>query len=103
MPTYDFNQNTMPSPEEFAQLLRERDEQYDPVEELLSLERELIHFEEKYNIPSSEFCQKYQQGEMGDAVEFVRWAGRYRLYLNLKEAISKSLKMVLTEKALVSA
>lgn len=83
MPTYEFNQNTMPSPEEFAQLLREGDEQYDPVEELLSLERELAHLEEKHNMPSSEFYQKYQRGEMGDAVEFVRWAGRYRLYLNL--------------------
>jgi len=83
MPTYEFNQNTMPSPEEFAQLLREGDEQYDPVEALLGLERALVHPEERYNMSSSEFYEKRQQSKMGDVVEFVRWAGRYGLCLNL--------------------
>ncbi len=102
MPTFQFDHETMPTPEEFAQLLRGGDEQYDPVEELLSLERELAYFEQKHNISSAEFYRQYQNGQLGDAIEFVSWAGRYKLYLNLKQAISDSLKLVLTEKPLAS-
>jgi hypothetical protein len=48
MPVYEFNQQTMLTPAEFTQLLRGADEHYDPVEELLSLERELATLEQKY-------------------------------------------------------
>jgi hypothetical protein len=102
MATFQFDHETMPTPEEFAQLLRVSDEQYDPVEELLSLERELADFEQKYNLSSPEFYRQYQDGQIGDAVEFVSWAGRYKLYLSLKQAISDSLKLVLTERNLAS-
>ncbi|MBI1878621.1 MAG: hypothetical protein HYR94_10410 [Chloroflexi bacterium] len=102
MPKFQFDHDTMPTPEEFAQLLRDGDEQYDPVEELLSLERELAQFEQKHNISSAEFYHQYQNGQAGDAVEFVSWAGRYKLYLSLKQAISNSLKLVLADKTLAS-
>ena len=102
MPTFQFDHETMPTPEEFRRLLRVSDEQYDPVEELLGLERELAGFEQKHNLSSSEFYHRYQNGQIGDAVEFISWAGRYKLYLNLKQAISDSLKLVLTERNLAS-
>jgi hypothetical protein len=41
-------------------------------------------------ISSAEFLHQYQSGQMGDAVEFVGWVGRYKLYLNLKQAISNA-------------
>ena len=75
-------------------LLRKAEEDYDPVEELLSLERELIRNEQKYNMSSETFLGRYQAGEIGDAIEFVSWAGHYRLYRNLKYAISSSLTLV---------
>jgi hypothetical protein len=100
MPVFEFDHETMPTPEEFAQLLRTGNEQYDPVEELLGLERELAHLEQKHNMSSSEFYRQYQSGQIDDTVEFVSWAGRYKLYLNLKQAISNSLKLVLTERAI---
>jgi hypothetical protein len=40
---------------------------------------------------------------MGDDMDFVRWAGRYRLYCELKEEIEKSLAMVLAERVAVPA
>lgn len=103
MPVYEFDDKTMPEPEDFARLLREGDEQYDPLEELLRLERELTKLEREYEahydeaLTSADFYQRYQSGKMGDDLEFVRWAGRYRLYRSLKRAISASLKMVLAE------
>jgi hypothetical protein len=93
----------MPDPEEFKQLLQTASEQYDPVEELLNLERQLLELEQKHNLASSEFYRRYQAGEMGDDITFVTWAGRYKLFLSLKKAISESLKLVLTEPASVPA
>ena len=95
MPTYVFNQETMPTPEEFALLLREGDKNYDPLEELLQLERELAALENKHQMSSSEFFRLYNEGKAGDSVEIVGWAGKYRIYRDLKKAIHKSLEIVL--------
>lgn len=109
MPVYDLNERTSLEPEYFARLLRERDQSYDPLEELLRLERELNELERQYQakhnepLSSAEFYERYRNGEMGDAIELVRWAGRYRLYKNLKDAISSSLEMVLTERVVATS
>ena len=97
MPILEFTQQTMPNQTKFRQLLHEINEQHDPVEELLMLERQLLTLEQKYNLASSEFYRQYRAGELGDDIAFVTWAGRYRLYISLKQAISESLKMVLAE------
>jgi hypothetical protein len=97
MATLDFSGNQLPALAEFLQQLREADDQYDPVEKLLTLERQLAVLEQKHGIISAEFFQRYQAGAMGDSVEFVGWAGRYRLYRELKAAISASLKLIVSE------
>jgi hypothetical protein len=96
MPAYQFNQEIMPSTAKLRALFRQADETYDPLEELLRLERELVRLEAEHGLSSGEFFKRYEAGEMGDAVEIVAWAGRYRLYLNLKRAISESLRVVVT-------
>ena len=95
MPTIEFNQENKPSVAELRQLLQDSGENYDPVEELLQLERQLARLEQTYDLTSAEFYRLYQAGEMGDDVNYVAWNGRYRLYLRLKETISNSLKIVL--------
>jgi hypothetical protein len=101
MAMYEFTHQTMPTPEQFALLLKESDEQYDPLEELLILNRELLRLEQKHNLSSSEFYHLYYEGKAGDTMEMVGWVGRYRLYLELKEAISTGLKMVLAERIFI--
>jgi hypothetical protein len=96
MPTFEYNQETMPSPEEFIKVIKESGEQYDPVEELLRLERELVRLEQEYNMSSIEFYRQYQDGQLGDDAAIIEWAGRYKLYLRLKQAISNSLNLVVT-------
>jgi hypothetical protein len=99
MPMFEYNQETMPSSQEFIKTLREASEQYDPVEELLRLERELVHLEQEHNMSSPEFYRLYQTGQLGDDVAIIEWAGRYKLYLRLKQAISNSLNLVVTSQA----
>ena len=93
----EYTQNELPPAEEFVRQLRRAEVQYDPVDKLLALERELALLEQKHNISSADLFQQYQAGEIGDAVEFVSWMGRYKQYLDLKRLISRSLQLVLTE------
>ena len=103
MATLDFSGNQLPALAEFLQQLREADDQYDPVEKLLTLERQLALLEQSHSITSAEFFLRYQAGVMGDSVEFVGWAGRYRLYRELKAAISASLKLIVSESHPIAA
>jgi hypothetical protein len=93
----EFTNETLPSRTEFIRLLQEATEQYDPVEKLLTMDRELALFEQKHGMSSAEFFQRFAAGELGDAMDFMRWAGRYELYLHLKALISASLEVVVTE------
>ena len=99
MPTYNLEQPM--TIKQLREMMSEAGEKYDPLEELLQLERQLANFEQRFKISSQHFFERYQEGQMGDDVEFVRWAGRYRLYLRLKETISKSLELVLHQPVLV--
>ena len=95
MPTFHFTAETMPTPEEFRRMLQEARENYDPLEELLSLERELIAFEQKYGMSSEEFHTRFTQGTMGDDLDLFDWVGTYEMFVGLKAAISESLKLVI--------
>jgi hypothetical protein len=95
MPTIEFNQDNQPSVAELRQLLQDAEENYDPIEELLLLERQLAQLEQTHDLTSVEFYRRYQAGDMGDDIAFIAWAGRYHLYLRLKRTISNSLKLVL--------
>jgi len=43
-------------------------------------ERDLHEFEERYQIDSAKFYQRFEAGEMGDTMDFFEWAGLYELY-----------------------
>ena len=104
MPSLEFTQETIPETrQEFSRLLEEAQRDANPLDDLLALSRKLLSFEQQYNMTSAEFYARYKRGEMGDDVDFVRWAGLYRLYRELKAEIEESLTMVLTERAMVTA
>ncbi|MCK6624651.1 MAG: hypothetical protein L6R45_05690 [Anaerolineae bacterium] len=48
---------------------------------------DLQNFEVRYGIPSAEFYQKFERGELGDAMDFFEWAGLFELQQNLLEKI----------------
>ncbi len=96
MTVLEFSELNLPSAEEFRRLWQQADEDYDPLEDLLRLERELALLEAEHELDSAEFFSRYQAGEVGDEIAYVTWAGRYRLYMNLRHAISESLRLVVT-------
>jgi len=91
MSKLEYSHESLPAPDEFRRQLREAREQYDPLDALLALQRELIALESKHGMTSEAFQRLYQAGEAGDATELIWWAGRYRQYLQLKLAIRENL------------
>ncbi len=91
MPVLEFAQETMPTAEEFSRKLEQAQETASPLDDLLALGRRLHAFEQQYGMSSAEFYERYNRGEMGDDIDFIRWSGRYRLYCELKEDIEQSL------------
>lgn len=88
--------NSRPSATETLRVVREQAAAYDPVDKLLQLQRELLSYEQHYALSSNEFYLRFQAGEMGDDIEIVGWASRYRIFLELRGTIADSLSQVVT-------
>ena len=73
---------------EIVKTLHEQAATYDPLDKLLQLQRDLFRLEQKHSLPSDEFYRRYQTGQMGDDVEIIGWARRYRLFLELRAVIA---------------
>lgn len=48
--------------------------------QIQSLEERLKQFEETYRMPSAQFYQKFQAGELGDSIDFFEWNTYYEMY-----------------------
>lgn len=58
----------------------------------LRLERyqqDLRKFEERYGMDSAAFYQRFEAGELGDAMDFFEWAGLHELRQDLVEKIRR--------------
>ena len=47
--------------------------------------RHLQQFEQRFGMESQKFYQEYQTGEMGDDMDYMKWAGEYETLLQLQE------------------
>ncbi|MDI6794403.1 MAG: hypothetical protein QME81_16315 [bacterium] len=45
----------------------------------------LKQFEKKYKMPSEEFFTKMEEGELGDSLDFIEWAGECELLLRTEQ------------------
>ncbi len=46
---------------------------------VLGLRLDLQAFEKQYQIPTAQFYNRFQAGELGDREDFMLWAGAYEL------------------------
>lgn len=76
---------------EFKALLEQMEARDSVMEYVFRLLRELVAFEEKYQIASDVFYARFMRGEMGDDMPLLKWAGRYELYLEAKQEIDSHL------------
>lgn len=55
------------------------------------IKRELAAYERRYGMPSAEFYDKYNAGDMGDSEDVMEWA-TYFEWLQLKAPQHRSVK-----------
>lgn len=56
---------------------------------LKQYESELAEFEEQYGMASDVMNEKFESGELGDAMDFFEWSGLYTLSLYLRRKIER--------------
>jgi len=76
---------------EFKILLEQMTSRTSPLEDMLALLRELVAYEDKYNMESDVFYARFMRGEMGDDLPFIMWAGQYEAYLEAKQELADQL------------
>jgi len=52
------------------------------------LQRELKQFEQTYHLLSQEFYTRYNQGKMGDEMDFIEWAATLEMLTNAEKRMA---------------
>jgi len=85
MAIYKYSKQSPPqSAQELQRILDESVRNLSPLDEFTQIIRQLAQLEISYQMGSQEFYARFQRGEMGDEIEFVRWANQYEIYQEAK-------------------
>ena len=57
--------------------------------EINTIEEDLKKFEQKYNMSSILFHDKFKKGEVDDSADFMIWAGIYEMQLDSKNKLKE--------------
>jgi hypothetical protein len=80
--------NELPSPEEFQKALAQAIANTNPVDDLLELAGDLWQYEQKYQLTSADFYEKYQAGSLDDELQHcIEWAATYDFFLQTKRKL----------------
>lgn len=79
------------TPADFKFLLEQTEVRSSTTDYVFRLLRELVAFEDKFGMKSDVFYARFMRGEMGDDLAFIKWAGRYELYLEARQEIDTQL------------
>lgn len=55
---------------------------------IINIELDLKEFEEKYQLSSEEFYQKFNNGEVGDDEDLMIWLGIYEMLIENKKKLN---------------
>lgn len=81
-------------PERFEAALREAIESTSPVDALIATTQRLKEYEQKYGMTTEEFYARFMSGELGDAKDFIGWAGMFEAFIRLKRRLEVTLMNV---------
>lgn len=91
MPIITITKDNLLSLDEFKTLLEQAEERSSIIDYIYRLTRQLVSYENKYKMASDVFYARFMRGEMGDDLSYIKWAGRYELYLEAKREIEEQL------------
>jgi len=95
MSTVKFTPRTMPaSGEALRQELQTALQKASPLDDFIQLVRDLTQMENDFQLDSAEFYTRFQRGELGDGLEFTRWANKYEIFQETKEDLEHVLDLL---------
>ena len=74
-------------PERFEAALHEAIESTSPVDALIATVERLTRYEEKFGMKTPEFYERFMRGEMGDAKDYIAWAGTYEIFQRRQDVL----------------
>lgn len=87
----------LPSSDEFKQALAQALSMTNPVDDLLALSNRLYEFEQKYQMPSDKFYERYEAGSLDDDLQHcTEWAAVYDLFLKTRRILEATLMRAAT-------
>lgn len=82
----------LPAPDEFQKALAQAMTNSNPVDDLLELANDLWEFEQKYQMPSKDFYEKYQAGSLNDELQHcIEWVATYEFFMKTKRRLEMAL------------
>jgi vacuolar-type H+-ATPase subunit D/Vma8 len=88
MSTIKFTRQNMPkSGAELREHLQKTLEKTSLLDDFVQIIKEITQLENHYNMKSEDFYDQFQQGKLGDDIDFVRWATKYEIYQEIKADI----------------
>lgn len=63
---------------------KQRIEYDSPVDSLVTVAKRLSVYEDRYQMASEEFSDKFCKGKLEDSVDFVEWANDYQHYMAIR-------------------
>lgn len=64
-----------------------------PLDALVSVSKQLSLYENRHNMDSETFFDRYQKGLAGDKAESVEWANAYQHYVALHQQLESRLRV----------
>lgn len=91
MPKLIYENELLPA-DEFRKALAEAMANTNPVDDLLELANDLWEFEQKYQMSSTGFYEKYQAGSLDDALQHcIEWVATYDFFMKTKRKLEAAL------------
>jgi hypothetical protein len=94
MPTITIDNIRDWPPERFEAALREAIGSTSPVDALIATVERLTRYEDKFGMETPDFYEKFMRGEMGDAKDYIAWAGTYEIFQRQKKRLEVTLMNV---------
>lgn len=90
-----FTSASMPrSSEDFRQMLRQALENTSPLDDFVQVITDLTQYELRYSMKSDVFHARFEAGELGDALDLIRWANKYEIYQEIKAELAEMVELV---------
>jgi|GEM_PF-2860270 len=82
------------SGQELREALQQALAQATPLDDFAQVVRELAQYEFRHGISSETFFAQFEAGQLGDEVEWLRWANKYQIYRETKAELERMVELI---------